>query len=199
MKAKINQEDAMQGYWNDRWINKETGWDVGYPSPAITTFFDGLADKSVSVLIPGCGNAYEAAHLVKAGFSNITLIDLAPQAVKNLEEKFAGCKEVNIVCGNFFQHEGMYDLIIEQTFFCAIDPSLRTAYVEKCYQLLRNGGSVAGLLFDKTFEKQGPPFGGSEDEYRKLFSPRFHMKMSPCYNSIEPRKGTELFIKFLKR
>ena len=43
-------------------------------------------------------------------------------------------------------------LILEQTFFCAITPSLRLNYVMKVYRLVTDGGSLVGLLFNRTFD-----------------------------------------------
>jgi hypothetical protein len=53
-----------------------------------------------------------------------------------------------------------------------------------------------GLLFGKEFESEGPPFGGSINDYRLLFDKLFVIEiMESCYNSIAPREGSELFIK----
>ena len=89
---------------------------------------------------------------------------------------------------------GKYDLIVEQTFFCAIDPSLRTVYAEKMAKLLNPKGKLVGLLFDCNFDG-GPPFGGSKTEYITYFEPYFKFNfLEKCYNSISPRAGNELFI-----
>lgn len=185
-------------YWSNRYVNKDTGWDTGAVTTPLKEYFDQLKDKNISILIPGCGNSYEAEYLLNHGFADITLIDISAQLCKALEEKFASQPSVKIVCGDFFEHKGQYDLIVEQTFFCALEPSLRKSYAEKMPQLLKPGGKLAGLLFNKHFEG-GPPFGGNEDEYRKLFEPFFVIKkMEPCYNSIKPREGAELFVVFEK-
>src|SRR5690606_7045253 len=86
--------------------SKKTGWDIGYPSPAITKYMDGIADKNTAILIPGCGNAYEAEYLIQQGFTNITLIDIAPLAVENLKKKFEGQSAISILCEDFFEHKG---------------------------------------------------------------------------------------------
>ncbi|MCS7037470.1 MAG: SAM-dependent methyltransferase, partial [Saprospiraceae bacterium] len=53
---------------------------------------------------------------------------------------------------------------------------------------------LAGVLFDRDFEG-GPPFGGHAEEYRALFEPLFRIHtLEPCYNSIPPRAGAEVFI-----
>ncbi|WP_420319299.1 hypothetical protein [Ekhidna sp.] len=96
---------------------------------------------------------------------------------------------------DFFEHRGSYDLILEQTFFCAIDPSLRKSYVRKIQELLRPGGKLVGVLWSVAMNEDQPPFGGSLDEYEKLFDSQFQIiTLEPCYNSIKPRKGREAFI-----
>ena len=75
---------------------------------------------------------------------------------------------------------------------------MRQKYVWKMHQLLADEGILAGLLFNKTFES-GPPFGGSKEEYEKLFKDAFHyIKMEVSPNSIAPRANTELFFELKK-
>lgn len=181
-------------YWNDRYKQNETGWDIGYPSTPLKTYIDQLPDKDISILIPGGGNSYEAAYLLEQGFTDITVIDLAPMVTDQLKEKFKKYgRKANIICGDFFELSGSYDLILEQTFFCAIDPALRSQYVKKMHELLKPAGLLVGLLFNRDFEG-GPPFGGNEETYKTLFTPYFHLKITPAYNSIPQRAGKELFI-----
>ena len=107
---------------------------------------------------------------------------------------------IKIINEDFFKHLGQYDLILEQTFFCAIDPAMRRNYVEQCYSLLKEGGKLTGLLFNRVFEKDGPPFGGTKMEYEALFEYRFVFKQFDiCTNSIAPRQGSELFIEFVRK
>jgi hypothetical protein len=130
-------------YWDARWEKQETGWDIGYPSPAITKYMDGIADKNTAILIQGCGNAYEAEYLLNQGFTNITLIDIAQQAVDNLKHKFSNNHEITILCEDFFEHKGTYDLILEQTFFSAIPPFRRKEYAAKMQEILFRRSMVA--------------------------------------------------------
>jgi SAM-dependent methyltransferase len=198
----ITKYDTLldQTYWNSRWQKEETGWDIGFPAPAIAEYILQYKNKDAEILIPGCGNAYEAEYFLENGFKKITLIDIAQEAVERLKRKFEGKKEVRILCEDFFKHEGVYDLIIEQTFFCAIPPPKRKEYAQKAASLLSNKGKIIGVLFDKKFEQQGPPFGGYLLEYKSVFNPYFEIiKMEPCYNSIIPRKGSELFIILIKK
>jgi len=188
-------------YWSNRYANNDTGWDTGSITPPLKAYFDQLDDKAISILIPGCGNSYEAEYLLQNGFINITLIDISEVLCNNLKERLAPhlSNGLQIICGDFFEHEAQYDLIIEQTFFCALEPSLRKVYAAKMPQLLKPAGKLVGLLFSRNFEG-GPPFGGNETEYRQLFEPYFDIQlMEPCYNSIKPREGAELFVKMVNR
>ncbi len=187
-------------YWSNRYDTADTGWDLGQVSPPIKAYIDQLEHKNLQILIPGCGNTYEAEYLLQQGFTNVSVIDIAPTLVASLQEKFKGNAHIKIILGDFFEHKGEYDLILEQTFFCAIDPSLRSAYVSKMNELLAEKGKIAGVLFDTVFDKQGPPFGGSKEAYRPMFENFFKLTtFDPCYNSFEKRSGTELFVILCKR
>lgn len=194
------EKDLNSTFWDNRYKSRETGWDVGNISTPLKDYIDQLNDKDISILIPGCGNAYEAAYLLEHGFTNITLVDISPLLVDAVKEKFSEYlnKQLNVICADFFNLEGNFDLILEQTFFCALDPSFRKKYVEKMHEVLKPGGKIAGVLFNRDFEG-GPPFGGDKNEYQKLFAEKFDIKkMEVCHNSIEPRKGNELFVIFSK-
>ena len=187
-------------YWSSRYKNGTAAWDIGQVAPPLKKYIEQLKNKEVKILIPGCGNSYEAEYLMQTGFSNITLIDVSSILCENLKKKFAVnfSAGINIICGDFFEHKGAYDIVIEQTFFCAIDPSLRKKYTDKMEELLVPGGKLAGLFFNRQFESS-PPFGGNEKEYKELFRQQFKIEiMEECYNSIEPRAGSELFVKLVK-
>jgi len=189
-----------EDFWNQRWMDKKIGWDVGYATPPITHFMENYPEKEAEILIPGCGNAHEAEFLLKQGFTHITLVDISQVAVDLLNEKFKNNSEITLIHDDFFNLKGAYDLIIEQTFFCALNPQLREEYAKKMYNLLKENGRLIGVLFDVEFKTEGPPFGGSEEEYIDFFQPFFEIeKMELCYNSIGPRDGNELFINMKRK
>lgn len=193
-KIKLDQE-----YWDIRYKTDSTGWDLGKVSPPIKEYIDTLVDKNLHVLIPGCGNSYEAECLLNQGFTSVTVIDIAPSLVEKLQVKFKNNYNITILLGDFFEHQGKYDLILEQTFFCALPPTMREKYAKKMHLLLAEKGLLVGLLFNKTFDV-GPPFGGSQAEYEKIFDPHFEfLQMDLCQNSIAPRAKSELFVEFRKK
>lgn len=183
-------------YWNEKYLASQTGWDVGQVSTPLKQFIEKLQDMSLRILIPGAGNAHEPGYLLQQSFKNITVLDIAPAAIANVRAKLGEYegKTLDLVCGDFFDYNGVFDLILEQTFFCAINPGLRRQYVQKMSSLLDENGILAGVLFNRRFD-EGPPFGGDISEYQQLFSNAFDIiTMEPCYNSIAPRAGTEVFI-----
>lgn len=185
-------------FWNQRYVDGSTGWDLGIISPPIKAYVDQLENKELKILIPGAGNGHEAAYLHANGFTNIHVLDFAPLAIQSFLENNLTFPSEHTHVADFFEFEGAFDLILEQTLFCAIDPSLRSRYAEKAASLLGEGGKLVGVLFDREFES-GPPFGGSKMEYIKTFMPHFtSISMQECYNSIAPRMGSELFIRLEK-
>lgn len=188
-------------YWNDRYKKGQTGWDIGYVATPLKVYFDQIKNKGLRILIPGCGNSYEALYLLELGFTNLTLIDLSKKITDSLRNNLQNYShnQVSIFTGDFFELNGIYDLIIEQTFFCALDPELREKYVKKMASLLPGNGKLVGLLFNKEFPKN-PPFGGNKKNYRQLFTSGFRIQvLEECYNSIPERVGSELFLIAEKR
>ncbi|WP_439505576.1 methyltransferase domain-containing protein [Sediminibacterium sp.] len=180
-------------YWNERYINNASQWDLGVVSPPLKNYIDQLENKDIAILIPGAGNSYEAVYLMEQGFTNITVIDIAPIVIQQLQQQYPDQKNIRFIETNFFNWNGEYDLVLEQTFFCAIDPVLRSNYVKHMASLLKPNGKLVGPLFNRTFEA-GPPFGGDKESYLKLFESHFNFQtFTPCHNSIAPRANTELF------
>ncbi|MCA0231295.1 MAG: TPMT family class I SAM-dependent methyltransferase [Bacteroidetes bacterium] len=181
-----------KNYWDERYLQDQTGWDIGYVSPPLKQFFDTLTNKHLRILIPGGGNSYEAVYLLEQGFKNVTVVDISEVVCQRLANNY-GEKGLRVVCADFFEHSDTYDLIVEQTFFCAISPSLRGDYVHKMTELLSEDGVLAGLLFNRAFEG-GPPFGGSVAEYQALFDKAgFKVAFDLAPASIPPRAGSEVF------
>jgi hypothetical protein len=198
MTNKFNQD-----YWNNRYLQQQTGWDIGNASTPLKEYIEQIADKNLRILIPGCGNAHEAEILLQQNFTNITLIDIAEEAVKAMKDKYSEAiaeGRLRVLQQDFFTLSEKFDLILEQTFFCALSPTLRKEYVAKMHEVLTEKGKIVGVLFNCVFEKDGPPFGGSTEEYQLLFQEKFNLKkMELCYNSISPRKGNEVFIIFERK
>ncbi len=187
-------------YWNTRYKTDDFGWDAGEITTPLKNYFDLLTNKSLKILIPGGGNSYEAEYLFKKGFENVHVLDFAEEPLKNIKDRCKNFPTSHLIRDDFFNHKGQYDLIIEQTFFCSINPELRNAYAKHVHELLKPKGKLVGVLFNDVLNTDKPPFGGNKEEYLAYFIPYFNFKVfEPCYNSIKPREGRELFIHFVKK
>lgn len=187
--------DNQQNFWENRWQTNDTPWDTNGITAPLKAYFDQLQNKDIKILIPGCGNGYEGEYLWNNGFKNVFMMDISAEPLEKFNARVPHFPKDNLLVGDFFAHQNQYDLIVEQTFFCALTPNLRPYYVTKIHELLLSNGTLAGLLFDAELNAAHPPYGGNAAEYKSLFAPLFKMKtMQPCYNSIKPRMGKEVFI-----
>jgi len=193
-------EEENARFWANRYAEERTGWDIGYPSPPLMDYLDGLSDKQLNILIPGAGNGYEAEYAWKQGFRNVSVLDIAAAPLANLQERIPDFPADQLIQGDFFTHYGQYDLILEQTFFCSFepDPVTRHAYARQMHALLKPGGKLAGLWFDLP-TGISRPFGGTKEEYLSYLEPHFNvLAFAKATNSIKPRAGNELFGEFQK-
>lgn len=187
-------------YWNKQYSENKTGWDIGHISTPIKEYIDQLTDKSLKILIPGAGNSYEGEYLHRNGFTNVYLLEFSDKPIANFLERVPNFPLNHIIQADFFTFNEKYDLIIEQTFFSSLKPENRLEYVNKIHDLLKTKGLLVGLLFGVDFNNDFPPFGGNKSIYTKLFSKKFEIKtLETAYNSIKPRKGSELFFKMIKK
>ena len=187
-------------YWNSQYLNQQTGWDIGYASPAIIEYFQQIENKSASILIPGAGHGWEAEKLWTMGFKNLFVLDFSEKAQHSFKTRVPDFPDPQILVEDFFHHQGCYDYIVEQTFFSSLPLDVREAYIKQVHKILKPQGRLIGLLFNHHFSHDGPPFGASASEYEMLFSPYFRFQyFNIAYNSIKARNKRELFILFKKR
>lgn len=187
-------------YWTERYDAGKDGWDLGCISPPIKEYIDQLTNKDIKILIPGAGNSHEAEYIHNQGFTNLYVCDISNVPLDNLKERVTTFPVDNLIYGNFFEIQDKFDLVLEQTFFCALNPSLRQDYIEQMSKIIKPKGNLIGLLFSMEFDREGPPFGGVINNYKAMFSKKFDIRvLTPCTNSIESRMGSELFINMRPR
>jgi len=197
-QKKMNIQEPE--YWSERYRKDEIGWDVGGITTPLKDYFDQLDNKEIEILIPGCGNGYEAEYLFNIGFAKVWVVDLAKEPLENLKLRCPSFPNSQLIQGDFFKLEKQFDLIVEQTFFCALPPTIRPEYAKKMHQLLKPNGKLMGLLFNCQLNLDSPPFGGNKEEYVNFFTPYFEFEVfEESYNSIKPRDGRELFVLFRKK
>jgi SAM-dependent methyltransferase len=192
---------AESNYWEQRYQDKDTRWDLGQAAPPFVSLLTGLdVPRSGYTAVLGCGSGSDALLFAQSGFE-VVGFDFAPSAIE-LANSRAASMNVNaeFVLGNIFdlpaKFLGKFDYVIEHTCFCAIPLEKRQDYVKMARSLLKPTGEFIALFWAHS-RPDGPPFGTNDREIKTLFSPVFDVsRLEPVTNSIDSRKGEELLGRF---
>jgi methyl halide transferase len=200
----MEPEESRVEFWEARWREGQTGWDLGQPSPPFEALLDRQdAPRPGRVAVVGCGRGHDALLFARLGFEAVGF-DFAPTAVAAAralaaEQGVAARFEV----ADFFElpreWAGQFDYVLENSFFTAIAPARRAAYAAVVAALLRPGGELIGLFRDHD-RPDGPPHGTSEAELRSLLAGAFEVvAVGPAPRAHERRQGEELLLRARRR
>jgi SAM-dependent methyltransferase len=157
--------------WEDRFRNNSTPWERPGLHPAFKFWRQsGALQAGQRVIIPGCGRAPEPLAFAQLGLE-VCAADLSKTALNWQADQFAAADlEADLIEGDTLAHggDGLFDLVYEQTFLCAISPKLRHDYETALLRWLKPGGSLLALFMQKD-EPGGPPYGCSLEAMRGLF------------------------------
>ncbi|HXU70381.1 MAG TPA: methyltransferase domain-containing protein [Polyangia bacterium] len=192
-------------FWRDHYAAPSQGWEIGRAAPPLASWFvtHPSAAAGKRALVIGCGRGHEARMLAAAG-ADVVAIDFAPEAIA--EARLLAAKEgvgVDFRVRDLFalgSERERFELVLEHCCFCAIDPARRQEYVERVAGALVDGGQYVGLLRTRCNKPEGPPFSVSPEEVERLFGPRFVIDEARVPDdSIEARRGNELFVRMTRR
>ena len=91
-------------FWDQKYLNDDTPWNIRKASPPLTDYIDQLKDKTINILIPGAGHAHEVNYLLEKGFKNITILFLKSVNFQNIYymrysvNKCVNFKEICVRC-----------------------------------------------------------------------------------------------------
>jgi SAM-dependent methyltransferase len=158
----MSEKKTRLGFWNDRYASGVTPWDLGHVSEPVRVLVERYFPRQGRVLVPGCGRGYEVIYLAKLGFQ-VTAVDFADEAVRFLGELAQQSQvQPEILAQDIFLlptlYNSSFDVLLEQTCFCAIDPSLRNDYEQLAHRVLRPGGRLLGVFMEFEEPREGPPY-----------------------------------------
>lgn len=192
---------ANSQYWENRYIEGTTGWDLGQAAPPFVSLLDSAAaPKTGKIAVLGAGSGYDASIFAQKGFEVIGF-DFAPSAIASATQ----LAQNNGISAQFLQRNifdlpaeftHYFDYVLEHTCFCAIEPGDRPAYVKLVKSLLKPSGELIALYWAHN-QPGGPPFGTTTAEIRQYFEPDFEINsLTLASNSVPQRQGQEYLGRF---
>jgi SAM-dependent methyltransferase len=184
-------------FWERCYQKGEVFWDHGEPSPGLVDFLAQERFTPGSVLALGCGRGHDCLELARHGF-DVTGMDISRSGIKEAK-RLAQVQGVRVryLIGDCLKLPrkmlGTFDWVFEHTCFCAIDPDLRTKYVDSVLAALKPNGRLLGVFYNIQPES-GPPFGTTREELVEQFSPQFRLLLETVPRSFPNREGKELLM-----
>jgi SAM-dependent methyltransferase len=200
-------------FWEGLYADGRDRWELGTAAPPLAERLRTLDLTSLSLaplggpgraIVPGCGRGHEVLLLAELGWDAVG-IDFAEAPL--LDARAAAAQRglaPSFVQGDWFAAadrpgwRGSFDLVVEHTCYCAIDPSRRRDYVDTAADVLRPGGRLIGLLWQCGAEG-GPPWDTTPDDARRNFGRWFTIeRLEPAVGSLE-RRGGEWLLEAVRR
>ena len=191
----MTEKEYSREDWQGHYESNDLGWDLGQVAPPFVKLWEEEKLPVGKALVPGCGRGHEVIFLAENGFE-VTAIDFSKGAVTYLERALEERSlSGRVLHQDFFgldnSHDGIYDLVLEQTFFCAIAPRQRQDYVRNVTRILKPGGMLVGLFYH-TDKEGGPPYNTTRADITVNFAKNFKiLELDKTTLSAEQRKDKE--------
>jgi len=195
--SDVNKPD----FWEEIYQAGRAGWDLGGPTPTLHRLLESGEIKPGRVIVLGAGRGHDARDWARHGFQ-VTAVDFAADAVAAMRDLADPAAPTEIVQADIFalppKLNHKFDVVLEYTCFCAINPARRDEYASVVARLIKPGGTYAALLFPLDQHVGGPPFAVSIDEALTLFRKRkFRLKRREIpADSVWQRHGLEELLIF---
>lgn len=171
--------------WNQG-LKPGQAFDKFIPSPILQKYNNENKIPDGLALVPGCGRGYDVTYLASKDRKvvGLELSSTAVEAAKNRlsqiveSEGFLHQDQCDFRNQNFFdlnkysdQPKELYDFVYDYTFFCALDPSIRSNWAKQMANVIKPGGLLMTVIFPIIEKVGGPPFGVSLDAYKNVLEP----------------------------
>lgn len=185
------------GGWDKCWEEGLTPWDLGKPTPVLVHLHQTGSLPKGRTLIPGCGSGYDVVTIAcpKRYVVGLDISGKAIERAKKLSAPLQNAAHFTFLSEDFFtwQPPELFDLIFDYTFFCAIEPDMRSAWAIRMRDLLKPDGELITLMFPISEHVGGPPYKSRVSDYEEVLLPVGFEAQSIVENdlAIGARKGRE--------
>ncbi|PIM98237.1 Thiol S-methyltransferase [Handroanthus impetiginosus] len=193
---RILHSNSTNG-WDKCWEEGFTPWDLGSPTPVLVHLNNKGSLPKGRALVPGCGSGHDVVAIACAE-RYVVGLDISDNAIKKAAELFSStpkAEHFTFLKGDFFTWSSaqLFDLIFDYTFFCAIEPELRSQWARKISDLLKPDGELITLMFPIDDHEGGPPYKVSTADYEEVLHPVGFRATQIVDNelAIAPRRGRE--------
>jgi len=198
-KRVMTETDPRLGFWTDRWTSDKIGWhkdDVHHLLLKYTPRIVSNTDEPVKVLVPLCGKTVDLAYLANhEGVSEVYGVDGVRKALEEFSDEHSDLNltwedtdtafekltspKLKLLKGDFFalgddDTSGKVDIVWDRASMVAINPELRAQYVQTLLNIVKPGGAILLVAFDRRegtdeAKASGPPFSVPESEVQKYY------------------------------
>jgi len=205
-----NLEAGHPSYWQDRWREGRTGWDLGGVHP----FFPELMKQGdlaglkpgAKILEPGCGRAHTGAVLAQKGYK-VTAFDVSGEAIEAAKSLYSNVANLDLLVADVFDlppsWNDSFDGVYDRAVLCALPKASRAIYIETCARILRSGGLFLSIPFTKLniTESEGPPFAVGAKSLNELLMNKFEkvFQSEKPHLDIDSKISCEMLIVWRKK
>ena len=197
-------QPSDEAFWSRLYAEGHDGWEMGRAAPPrerwVAAHPELVAGKRA--LVVGSGRGHEARLLARAG-AHVVAVDFAPVAVA--EARALAAREG--VAVDFRERDVFalrldlerYELVLEHTFYCAIDPARREEYLAVVADVMLPGGTFVGLFWEHG-RPGGPPYTTTRAELDARLARHFDLvAYEQPTDSVATRLGQEHLLTLRRR
>jgi SAM-dependent methyltransferase len=186
------RDPAGPEFWDLRYEARFAPWDAGKVPAQLRAFSLPVGAARRSILVPGCGSAWDVRFLAESGW-DVLGIDFSAEAL-TAARAVLGPHGDRVRQADFFapMSEAPFAVVYERAFLCALPRRLWNDWGRRVAQLVEPGGLLAGYFYFDEGER-GPPFPlHSHEELAGLLEPAFErVEDAPVPDSIPVFAGRE--------
>jgi len=194
----------ISDHWELMYENKETiqtGWYQPVPKISLDLIASSQISYDALIIDVGGGDSLLVDHLLAQGYKNITVVDIAENALDRARKRLGQeAERVNWICQDIrnFEPEQHYDLWHDRACFHFLtDISEREVYRQKVLKsLVPSGNLILGA-----FSKEGPTQCSglpvkqyNWEEMQQIFDKHFELVESLYSDHMTPMKASQNYV-----